>query len=264
MSYTNSGLSEDKRLVWAGLKQPQQDQSPIQRFVNTLEEEVDFGSFQSAVLEDISDYSGLQSYFEDNGFDADKAEDFVDHIENDYPEFADFEDFVDSINSYSAFINGFGTTATFSGEAVTEDGDDLAAIRIHDDGGISQNGVVLPEGTVEVIGRRIEFSQSGPIRAEDGEVTFSNLTTDSNDNVETNLSTVEISVDVSNSNSGARLVSVALTRDGSVVDEQNVEVPATSTETVTFTESHSDVCYDYEIETEGPVTVCWVHPGLVM
>lgn len=266
MAYTDSGLSEDKRLVWAGLKQPKQDQSPVAKYVDLLREEIpEFDDFATDVEEDVDDFGELEDYFDDNGFSADEAEEFTQHIENDYEEFEDFEDYVDSVNSYDGFQNGFGTTATFGGERESEDGAELAAIKVHDDGGISRNGEVLPEGTVEIIGQRIEFSQSDPPRAEDGDITVDNFTTDAEDedNVVDNLTFVEMSADVENTNSGNRRVTVSLTKDGDVVDEKTLDVDANSTETVSFLQSGSDECANFAIEDAGLETVCWVYPGLI-
>jgi len=74
---------------------------------------------------------------------------------------------------------------------------------------------------------------------------------------------IEISADVTNSNSGDRQVTVALNRDGSVVQEQTVTVDGGATQTVSFTESYdTSVCYDYSIGGLSPITVCWAPAGL--
>ena len=263
MGFTNSEVTEEKKLIWAGLKRAQSDLSAVQTEIDILRENVEFSTFQTD-LDGVADYAELETYFTNNGFDASQAERFRQKIENTWPNYTDFKDFVQNqATSYEGIQNQFGTVTTISTDQQTEDGEPVAGIRVHDTAGISYAGVSVEPGTTEIFGRRIELSQQDPPRAEDGTISYSNLTTDDPDNVATVFADVVISADVTNTNTGDRNVTVSLTRDGGVVKEQTVTVNGGATKTVSFTESYeTSVCYDYSIGGLSPITVCWVPAGL--
>jgi len=282
MTFTDSELTAEKKLIWAGLKRAQQDLSTVKKEIDKLSSNVDWATFQGHLDaydldndgndEDISDFTQFQTYLEtEHGFTADEATTFIDKIKNSFSDtdssgsvYDEFEDYVEgTATSFTQLQNKFGTTTSVTTEQKTEDGQPVAGIRVHDTAGVSYAGVNVEPGTTEVFGRRIEFSQQDPPRAEDGDISYSNLATDDADNVVTVFADIEISADVTNTNSGDRKVTVALTRDGSVVQERTVTVNGGGTKTVAFTESYdSSVCYDYSIGGLSPITVCWVPAGL--
>lgn len=263
MAFTDSELTEEKKLIWAGLKRAQADLSAVQKEIDKLKKQVgDFSTFQSDVA-GLADYDALQTYLESNGFSTEEATAFIDKIQNSFASFSDFQTFLSGASSYEELQNKFGTLTTVATEQKTEDGEPVAGIRVHDTAGVSFGGVSVEAGTTEIFGRRIELSQQAPARAEDGTISYANLDTDDPDNVVTVNASIEISADVTNSNSGDRRVTVALTRDGSVVQEQTVDLNGGETRNVAFTESYGDyVCYDYSIGGLSPVTVCWAPAGL--
>lgn len=259
MAYTNSGLTERKKLVWAGLKRPQQETSTVGRLVQAAEDAgIAYEDMATAVADDLTTFDEYETWLADNGLSTDDASELRKEAEREYETWADFESFVGSANSWRAFENGFGTTATFGGDAVDVEGRDLAAIKIHDDGGISRNGEILEEGTVEVIGRRIEFSESDPPRAEDGDIQYDNLSI--SPSAPTIGVTVTIEATVTNTNSNARTVTVTLTADGEAVDDDLYELDAGESRTVSFEyTSEEEQCIWFAIGDTDEEVVCWGH-----
>lgn len=267
MSFTNSELSEEKKLIWAGLKKDRADRSVIAKEVELLKEHVgDWSTYESDIDSDsVTSYAEFNTYLTDAGFTQDEADTFEDKVRNNYSSWSAHEDFVvTSAQSYPGYKNGFGTAVGLEGETETEDGDPVAGIRIHDSAGVSYNGIVVEEGTVEVFGRRVEFSEQDPRRAEDGTINYSNLRTDDSDDVVDVYQEITISADVENTNTGARRETVTLTEDGDVVAEKTVEIDGGATKTVGFTREETESqCHDYAIGPLDPITVCWVQPGLI-
>lgn len=265
MGFTNSDLSERKKLVWAGLKKDRSDRSVIAKEVELLKEHVgDWSTYETDVDEDLTSYADFNTYLTNAGFTQDEADTFEEKVKNNYSSWSDHESFVvTNAQSYPGYKNGFGTAVGLSGETETEDGDPVAGIRVHDSAGVSYAGVPVEEGTVEVYGRRVEFSEQAPPRAEDGTINYSNQTIEPS-TVEDIYADVNISADVENTNSGARRETVTLTEDGDVVREKTVEIAANATKTVSFTVTKETTqCNDYAIGPLAAETVCWVHPGLI-
>lgn len=282
MGYTNADLSEEKKLIWAGLKRAQQDQSAVVGELNRIKSNIEWDTFVAhhdaydldgdGTDEDISDFTQFRTYVEkEHGFTTDESQAFVDKIKNSFTDddssgsvYDEYEAYVEgTASSYDELKNKFGTVTAMTTEQKTESGQPVAGIRVHDTAGVSYAGVSVEPGTTEIFGRRVEFSQQAPPRAEDGTISYSNLQTDDADNVVTVYGTITISADVTNSNSGDRRVTVSLTEDGSVVQEKTVDVNGGSTKTVSFDVRKTEyVCHDYTIGPLSPVTVCWVPEGL--
>lgn len=276
MTFTTSGLAEEKKLVWAGLRRAQQDTSVVVGEFNRLANNVgDYSTFKAdldSYDSGIDNFTEFKTYLEDSNkgdFTTAQADAFIDKIKDSFTDedssgstYDEFEDAAEAANSYDELKNQFGTSVSLSyGE--TADGERVAGIRVIEGGGVTYAGVTTSVTTTEIFGRRIEFSQQEAGRAEDGSITFSNLTTDDADNVLNVGSTVQISVDVQNSNTGERSVSVALTRDGSVVQEKTVTVPGSTTKTVNFDQSEDEYgCWDFTVADLSPITICWTPPGL--
>lgn len=270
MGFTNSELSERKKLVWAGLKKDRSDRSVIAKEVELLKEHVgDWETYQSDVDggeegDGLTSYAEFNTYLTDAGFTQDEADTFEQKVKDNYDSWSDHKGFVSTqAQSYAGYKNGFGTAVGLSGESETEEGDPLAGVRVHDTAGVSYAGVPVEEGTVELYGRRVEISQQAPPRAEDGTINYSNLRTDDEDNVVDVYQEITIMADVTNTNSGDRRETVALTEDGDVVAEKTVTVSGGGTVTVAFTREETETqCHDYAIGGLDPITICWVHPGL--
>jgi len=282
MGYTDSELTEEKKLIWAGLKRAQSDQSAVVGELNRIKSNIEWSTYVAhhdaydldgdGTDENISNFSQFKTYLEnEHGFSTDEAQAYVDKIKNSFTDdnssgsvYDEYEDYVENqANSYDELKNKFGTVTAMTTEQQTETGEPVAGIRVHDTAGVSYAGVSVEAGTTEIFGRRIEISQQDPPRAEDGSINYSNLTTSDSDNVVTVYETIKISADVQNTNSGDRRVTVTLTEDGSVHAEKTVDIDAGSTRTVSFNVSKREyVCHDYAIADLSAVTVCWVPSGL--
>lgn len=270
MGFTNSELSERKKLVWAGLKKDRSDRSVIAKEVELLKEHVgDWETYQGDVTggedgDGLTSYGEFNTYLTDAGFTQDEADTFEQKVKDNYDSWSDHEGFVGTqAQSYAGYKNGFGTAVGLQGETETEDGEPVGGVRVHDSAGVSYAGVPVEAGTVEIFGRRVEVSQQAPPRAEDGTINYSNLTVEP-DTVVDVYNEVTITADVENTNSGARRETVTLTEDGDVVAEKTVDIPANTTETVVFSREKTETqCNDYAIGPLTPETICWVHPGLI-
>jgi len=282
MTFTDSTLTEEKKLIWAGLKRAQSDFSAVGKEVDKISSNIDFSTFQGhldaydlggdGTTEDISNFTQFKQYLnEEHGFTTEEQDAFVEKIKSSFTDdnssgsvYDEFEDYVENnATSFSQLTNKFNTTTTFSTEQQTEDGEPVAGIRVHDSAGVSYDGVPVEAGTTEIFGRRIELSQQDPPRAEDGEISYANLTTDDADNVVNVYQTITISADVTNTNSGDRIVAVTLTENGTIIQEQTVTLNGGETRTVSFDVSKTEyVCNDYAIGDLSAVTVCWAPAGL--
>lgn len=257
-------LSEDKKLVWLGLKQPKQDQSVIEKTVQLLEEHVgDFSTYQTEVDENLTSLSEHETYLINQGFETEDAESFTSKIENAYNTWDDYRSFVVAdINSYEGLKNGFGTTSAFVGESQTESGEPASGIRVHDDGGITYAGVQVPAGTVEVFGNRVEFSQQDP--PDDAEAVFEYSNLQVSNTIPTTFETIDVSADISNTGNREGTAYVQLLEDGAVYAEQQVQVAAGATETVTFSWFSSEL-KSVELTIDGlePELVSVIPAGLL-
>jgi hypothetical protein len=281
MGYTDSELTEEKKLIWAGLKRAQQDQSAIVGEINRVENNVEWDTYVThhdsydldgdGTDEDISNFSQFKTYLQDeHGFTAEEAQAYVDKIKNSFTDdnnsgsvFDEYEDYVKNTSTYDKLKNKFGTVTAMTTEQQTGSGEPVAGIRVHDTAGVSYDGVNVKAGTTEIFGTRVELSQQAPPRAEDGTISYANLSTSDSDNVVNRNQTITISADVTNSNSGNRQVTVTLTEDGSVHSEKTVDVDGGTTKTVSFNVTKTEyVCHDYAIADLSPITVCWKPSGL--
>jgi len=286
MAFTNSGLSEEKKLVWAGLKRAQQDTSEVVGEFNKLRNEVgEYDVFKSdldaydldgdGTDEDISSYTNFKTYLTDNGFSSSEADAFIDKIRANFEDedssgtsWDEFEDFAESQESYTELKNGFGTQVSLTTGEETPDGEPTGGIRVLEGGGITYGGVSTSVTTTEIFGRRIELSQASAGRDESGSINYSNIrVTDGDDkasNVATVNTTMTIAADIENTNADTRNITATLTFDGSVRASKTLLVNGGSTRTVSFEVRDGDyTCYEAKIGDAGPLSVCWAPAALI-
>lgn len=286
MAFTDTDLKEKDKLVWAGLKRAQSQQSAAAGAINKLKSEVpDYADFKSHLDaydldgdssdEDISNFTQFKTYLQDKNFTSDEADNFIAKIKNNFEDddnsgttYDEFEAFAESQSTYTELKNGFSSeTALTSGEE-DEDGNPIGGIRVLEGGGVTYAGVSTSQTTTEVFGRRIEHSQSNAPAADDGDINYSNIRVTSGDDKATNVSSnntdMTIAADVENTASVERQVSVTLLFDGSVRSSKSVVIGSSSTVTVSFTESDADAQYDAEIGDAGPLTVSWAASGVAL
>ena len=252
-------LDAESKKVWAGLIQPNADRSAIAEDIRRLEEHVgEYDAFQ-ALTDGEDNFADLQAALEAEGFDAEHAESFVNRIQQNYETYDEFNTFVQEQNSYQGFQNGFGTNLSFGLDSLDEGGNPLAGMRIHETEGMSYNGVPLPAGTVEIYGRRVEFSQSGPPADPSERLVYSNLQV-TNDTPPVGAG-ITVSCDVFNQDTREVWERTVLLVDGSVEARQSVTIPPQETKEVSFFINRSQyVCHDITIEDLPAQTVCWVPP----
>lgn len=188
-------LKPEKKLVWLGFKNPQQDQSQVQSEVQTLKDNVgDWATFQGdldsydldgdGTAENISNYSQFKTYLTQNGFSSSEADAFVQKIKNSFTDdnnsgttYDEFEAYVETeASSYQEFKTVFSSGTGLTSEQKTKDGGAAAGIEIHDSQAVSKDGVNLPPGTVEVYGNRIEFSQTDSVVTDEAIMSYSGMT----------------------------------------------------------------------------------------
>jgi len=251
-------LDTQEWLVWLGVKEPQTNLSEVKADIDRLKDSVGAWTKFQNLVSNSADYSELEQNLLNEGFPSDKVDAFIDKIKDQYSSYSSFQDdVVNTLTSYTEFQAQFGNQQGLTGARLTEDGEPVAGIRVHDESGTSFAGVSVPAGTAEIFGRRVEFSQQDASVDPSG-LTYSSQSTDDSDNVLNVGQNVTISADVSNPNGFGVDATVPLTADGTVIDQQNIRLGANATQTVSFTVSRSGyVCLDLAIGTLTPVTVCW-------
>jgi len=230
-------LSSDKKLVWLGFKNPQQDVNQAGTDLQKLKDNVgDFGTFQDQLDaydldgdgsdEDISDFTQFKTYLEDNGFTSLEADSFIQKIKNSFEDadedgskYGDFETYVqDTATSYEELQSQFGSTSGMTGETETADGEKVTGIIFHEEVGVSKDGVNVPPGTTEIIGNRIEFSQTDQIETGEPLMSYSNLQV--SETTPYTYETITISADLENIGDVSGDAYPQLKVDGEVVKAQ--------------------------------------------
>ena len=277
------GLSPDKKLVWLGFKNPQQDVNQAGTDIQKLKDNVgDWSTFQSdldaydldgdGTDEDISDYTQFQTYLEDNGFTQLEAQAFIDKIKNTWSDedssgssYDEFEDWVENTGtSYEEFQSQFSTTAGMTGDEETSEGEKVTGVIFHDEAGVSKDGVNLPPGTVEIFGNRVEFSQTEDIETGEPLMSYSNLNIDNQ--TPSKYETITITADLKNIGDVSGDAYPQLKVDGTVVKAQGpIFLLNGESTTVSFTYSFTElVSVDMTIADLEPLTVSVVPEGLLI
>lgn len=266
-------LTEKEKLVWLGFKQPKQSMSGIEKEVSMLSDEVTFEEFQADLDaydlsgdgndQDISSYAEFKTYLTDQGFTSDEADTFIEKIKNNFDSYADFETYTeDTATSWETFKNEFGTASTFTGEIRTEDGEPVAGIRFHDSAAVSYDGIVVPAGTVEVFGTRVEFSEQDAPQTGEALMSFSNLQV--SDQLPQKFETITISADIDNIGDAGGDAFPQLKIDGVVVATKGpITITNGGSDSVSFSWSFNELqSVDVTIATLDPLTVSVIPAGL--
>lgn len=274
-------LSENKKLVWLGFKNPQQDVNQAGTDIQKLKDNVgDWSTFQGhldaydldgdGTDEDISDYTQFQTYLEDNGFTSLEAQAFIDKIKNAWSDedssgssYDEFEAWVENTGtSYEQFQSQFGTTAGLTGEEETSEGEKVTGVIFHDEQGVSKAGVNLPPGTVEIFGNRVEFSQTEDIETGEPLMSYSNLNIDNQ--TPSKYETITITADLKNIGDVSGDAYPQLKIDGSVEKAQGpIFLLNGESTTVSFTYFFTElVSVDVSIADLDPLTVSVIPEGL--
>ncbi|AGM11739.1 hypothetical protein HCTV5_133 [Halovirus HCTV-5] len=258
-----SDLSEEKKLIWLGLKRPQADLSEINEEIDKLQQQLeDYNEFQTD-LDGVADYTELQTYLENNGYTTEEAQTFINKIQNNFDDYAAFKDYVQNqSDSFTELKNAFNTNTTIGSEQETDGGQQVAGVKFFENDGYTKSGVFAPAGSTEVFGNEIHFSQTGAPTADSADISYSNLTI--SDQTPVPFQDVDISADITNNGNARGSVFAPLIEDGSVVSRQKVEIAAGATETVTFTREYEDYeSIEVTIKNLPTQTITVVPPNLI-
>lgn len=255
-------LETQEWLVWLGVKEPQVSLSEIKSDIDRLKDSVGTWEDFQDIVSNSADYTELENNLVNAGFPSDKVDAFISKLQDQFDSYSDFQSTVSGLTSYLEFQSQFGNQSGMTGDSLTEDGEPVAGIRVHDSSGTSYAGVSVPEGTTEVFGRRIEFSQQDP-SVDPDEVSYSNFSTDDADDVTTVSTSMEFSADVTNPNAFGVDVTIPFIEDGTVLTQKNIRLGANATQTVSFSVTKtSSECHDYRIGDSGTILACWAPAGL--
>jgi hypothetical protein len=248
-------LSAEKKLVWLGLRNPQQSTSEVASEVRRLQEQFNSVAEFQDELNDLTSFDDLRSSLEDADFSGEQAQRFIDKIKQNFDSFDAFKQFADGAGSFQDLKTGFGTGFGFTGENQTEQGGKAAGIEIHDQPATSRNGVELPASTVEVFGRRIEFSETNALQSGAADIVYSELSV--SPTTPAIGETVTVSATVSNAGDARGTTFPQLRVDGGVAQSQGpLRLAPGASESVTFeTEIDSLVTVDVTIGNLPPETI---------
>jgi hypothetical protein len=192
-------------------------------------------TFIDAVEDDLTSWSELDTWLQDNGFSANEADEFVTRLQTQFDSWTDFETFLSGAVSLDPLLNEFGHSLGPSG---------------------GQPGVEVRDGELYLYGDEIHLQK----RQADGD-----LDPDPADTVSWTMQTTNQSVDIgdvvtieatgSTSSSESFAVEVPLIVDGDVDDRKVVSV-ANGEATVRFwVELNQPGSYDVQIGDSSPITV---------
>lgn len=257
-------LTTDEWLIWLGVKRQGQSLSQIDRFVKLSKDHIgDYADFQTGVDNQTS-YTEWETYLVNQGFSEDDAADFVEVVENNFSDedesgtsWDEYTEFVvNNTDTYEQYKSNFGGVEMFGSSAQTEDGEPAAGIRVHEEAGVTYEGVSVPPGTTEIFGARVEFSQQAPA-VDPVPVEYSNLQVSATE--VTKGDTVVVSADAYNPNPFSREVTTSFLVEGQVYDRQADTIPPDTTVNFSFSITWDEyICLDVTIEDLAPQTVCWV------
>lgn len=263
-------LSDEEKLVWLGLKQPKQEVTIIKGDLNKLQDALTFEQFQSD-LDDVADFSELNTYLQNEAnFSSDEADSFIEKIQQNFSDedssgsvYDEFKDYTqNTATTWETFKNNFGNQATFSGEVETESGEPAAGIRVHDQNGVSYDGVVVPAGTVEVFGTRVEFSQQDTPFTGEALISYSNLQV--SNTIPEKFETITISADIDNIGDVFGDAYPQLKIDGEVVSTAGpITIPNGGSDSIEFTWTFTELqSVEMTIGALEPETVSVIPTGL--
>lgn len=250
-------LETQQWLVWLGIKSPQRGSNPIAPDVQLLKEHVgDYSAFQTLV-DDATSFTSYQSALESAGFSTENAGNHVKRVQKVFTDWAAYATFVvDETDSYPEYKARFGSLPGVRGGGRTAAGQSVAGIRIHESEGVSYDGVDVPAGTIEVYGRRVEFSEQAA-SIENPKLAYANIQV--SDTEPSVGDTITVSADVTNEGARSGEVSIPLLSDGGVRKTKTVFITSGATKTVSFEVSESSFqSAQYGIGSAGPVQVNWL------
>lgn len=258
-----SGLTQEDKLRALGIKQASSQENPLSGSFEQLRNAVEWDTFKDDVLNDLTGFDEFEDYLVDEAeFEEEGAETLRDRIEAKYESWDDLQDDVDDADSYGEWEGEFRFGTSLTGDTLNEDGENNAGIRIHGEGGVSQAGVTVPAGTVEIYGPRIEFSQTDST-IDDPSTAFNVSNLQVSDTVPTLYETITISAQIENESGYSTSFTAKLTEDGDKVDSKTLSFDVDETRTVEFERTYMEYkSVDVKINDAGPETVSVVQSGI--
>lgn len=197
-------------------------------------------------------FSEFEQYLIDQGFSTDEASNIVTQIQNNY---ADFDEFRTQVLSSEDGL----TEILNDSSSGSETSDTGAGVRVFESSGTTEAGVSVPQGTVEIKGTRVEFSQLGEVENTGEEETSSEVIIWSNIDAD-DLNpfpgeTVRISATVENTSPFAGTLQAKLIVNGNVRDTRSIETRGNDTQTVAFDTDFDVGSYDVGISSSGTVGI---------
>lgn len=230
-------LSEEKKLLWLGIKRANDDESAIKGEVIRLRENTEGYTEYRDAVNGFDTHEEHEDYLESVGFPPADAELFTTKIEDNFTDWEGYRVYiVVQADSFDVMKNAFPTEVTFGGVQTTSVGELAAGIRIHDEDAVSKNGIPLPAGTIEIFGSQVEFSKADDPDVRDRDIAYSNLVTS------TEEPTVDVpftvSVDIENAGEAIGTVYPQFTVNGVVEEQKGVTLNPGETKTVSFEYAH--------------------------
>ena len=257
-----SGLTEDQKLVWLGIRQATHTSSDGAGIIAKLQDAFgdEYDDFLDAYeAEDPADFDEFEAFLVDN--DTEDAGAIRNTFESRYETFAEFDDDVRSFDSYIELQNSFGSGSGLRSDLTDDDGDPVAGIKVYESAGVGTNGQSIPAGGVEVFGDEVYFSKSTPFEEPDEDFEYANLQVSNTTPVPGQ--TITVSATVSNPSSDWQAEIVQFFEDGDVYSSSFVTVPGNDSTTVEFEWSSSEYkSVELTIGPLPPETVTVIHPSL--
>lgn len=258
-----ASLTPKEKEVWAGVRRPATaSTNEAEADADKIGSSVDWSTYQSDVTTStITSYSEHETYLVNNaGYTADNATRLTSKIKSALTDddssgttWDEYEDYVASVTSWEEWPNLFSTNVSFTSEETdTDTGEAVAGIRVFSSPGVTFDGVSVPEGTTEIWGTQVHFSQSGSVDTSSTSFLYSNLSVSPTD--PNKGDPVDITCDITNGGAQGS-ETVYLKENGSVVASKEVTIGSGSTKTVTFTRVYySWQNVDLAIDGLSPIT----------
>ena len=210
-----------------------------------------------------SSFADLKQKLIDNGvLNQEQADQLFTKIENKYDSYTAFTDDLSTYESFEEFINSFNPGSGLTGGTKDDTGKINQGIRFHEENGVSQAGVPVPAGTVEIYGPRVEFSQSAPaIESPEAALSVSNFTV--SNTLPLKYENITYSADLTNESGYGTSFSIKLYHDDAVQSSKTVEFGPSETKTVEFTEKYTTLrSFEASIMDSSTTTVSVIPKGL--
>jgi hypothetical protein len=266
----SDNLKPVDKLNALGIKFPQAQRNPLREEFNALKSGIDsltdgFTTFQNDVSNQSS-FDEFETYLESTlGLSAETAATLRNKISVKYGDFSTFQTELNSFSTFNEWENSFIWGDLLGGETTADGVNKNSGIRFHSEAGLTQDGVEVPAGSVEIFGPEIHFAHTGQTADVESDkstiLNWSNMSVDASSITLGTTST--FSADITNNGSYPETVTPGLFIDHELVATKDlVTVGAGDSKTITFGYTFGDLgVYEVKINKTSTVSVT-VSPGL--